>query len=43
MVKESVDALKLVRGLKKPERNMVLINPMESVKELTNLNNYFRK
>jgi ABC-type uncharacterized transport system substrate-binding protein len=43
MVKESIDALKLVKSLKKPKRNMVLINPMEPVKELTNLNNYFGK
>ena len=43
MVKESVDALEFVKGLEKPKRNMVLINPMEPVKELTNLNNYFKK
>ncbi len=40
MVKEANDALKLVKGLKKPKRNMVLINPIEPVKELTNLNKY---
>ena len=40
MVKESIDALKLVKSLKKPKRNMVLINPMEPVKELSNLNKY---
>jgi hypothetical protein len=36
IVKESIDALKLVRGLEKPKRNIVLINPMKPVKELTN-------
>ena len=40
MVKESVDALEFVKGLEKPKRNMVLINQMEPVKELTNLNKY---
>jgi hypothetical protein len=40
MIKESIDALKYVKALKKPKRNMVLINPMEPVKELTNLNKY---
>jgi hypothetical protein len=43
MVKENIDALKLVRGLKKPERNMVLINPLVPLKEVTNLNNFFEK
>ncbi|MGP8022981.1 MAG: hypothetical protein ACLQG5_04405 [Methanobacterium sp.] len=43
MVKESLDALKLVKSLKKPKRNMILIIPMKPVEELTNLKNYFKK